>query len=340
MPIKPYPRPSGIYHLRGAHLGVRVDRSSGTRSLEHARILAAKEEAEIFERHAYGEKAVCTFAEAASGYIRGGGEAEFLTPLIERFGLKKLSALSQSDLDTAATEIMPAASGATRRRKIYTPFIATWNWAVADRKAEPRKWKRPPDGKKKLDWLTPDDAERLLEALPVHARGIATFYLGTGARASEALNTVWSEISPAAQRVQLWADITKAGADRFVDLGSRVADALPARRAGGEPVFVNSFGEPWHAYDAINLTLRRASDKAGLQKRAHCHMLRHTWATWAYALTKDLPKLMQQGGWASAELALRYAHAGDDVADGVRKHGWELLGKQAPAPKRKLKRVS
>jgi integrase len=54
-------------------------------------------------------------------------------------------------------------------------------------------------------------------------------------------------------------------------------------------------------------------------------VLRHTWATWAYAVTSDLPWLMQQGGWAKPDIAMRYMHVGTpELGDDVRRHGWEM----------------
>lgn len=59
--------------------------------------------------------------------------------------------------------------------------------------------------------------------------------------------------------------------------------------------------------------------------RLHLHVLRHTWATWAYAVTRDLPWVMAQGGWQSTQLAMRYIHVGAaDLAEDVLAHGWEI----------------
>lgn len=337
MSVKPYKRPNGVYHLRGTYLGVRVDESARTRSLEHAKILAAKTQQDIFERYVKGPQAVATFAEAAADYLAGGGEGRYMTALIEHFGLTKLAAIDQAALDAAAEKLYPDASPATRRRQVHTPFIACWKVATRAKKAEAREWRRPDPGKRRLVWLRPSEAEALLAVMPEPTRALVTFYLGTGARATEALDLVWSDVSPAAQRVQLWEDITKAGADRFVDLGSRVRDAMPARRGPEAFVFLNTRGEPWHAYDAVNLALKRACAKAGV-RHVSCHALRHSWATWAYALHRDLELLMSQGGWASPELAMRYMHGGtDDLAAEVRAHNWELLGKLNPKPRKILK---
>jgi integrase len=47
------------------------------------------------------------------------------------------------------------------------------------------------------------------------------------------------------------------------------------------------------------------------------HDLRHTWASWEYALRKDLLDLKIRGGWSSVTLVERYAHlmpAGQETA--------------------------
>lgn len=57
----------------------------------------------------------------------------------------------------------------------------------------------------------------------------------------------------------------------------------------------------------------------------HPHVLRHTWATWGYAVTRDLAWLMDQGGWAKPAMALRYTHVGSaDLAEEVLAYGWEM----------------
>jgi integrase len=339
MSIKAKLRGSGFYHLRGTYLGVRVDRSAGTRSKQHADILAAKAEREIFERYVKGPEAVATFAEAAADYLRAGGEGRYMTPLIEKFGLTKLAAIDQAALDMAAIELYPDAGSSTRRRQVYAPFIACWKRAEDAQKAPVRKWKRAAEGKRRIEWRTPEEAEAILAELEPNTRGLVTFYLGAGLRATEALDLVWRDISPAAQRVTLWADITKAEEDRSVDLGARVRSALPQRGGPDEPVFLNSYGEPWHAYDAVNLALKRACRRAKV-RHTSCHVLRHSFATWAYAVTRDLEKLMEQGGWATPELAMRYMHGGtDDVAKSVRAHGWELLGSALPRQRKNVKVV-
>lgn len=330
MPLKPYARPSGVYHIRGTHCGVRVDRSSGARDLTAARLVAAKWEAEIFERWIKGPKAVATFAEAAAGYLRGGGSRTGLTRLIHRFGLTRLADIGQSDLDAFAVQALPNGAPSYRRRHVYTPFVAVWNWAVDAQLAEPRAWRKPAEPKGRTDWRTPAEIEKLLAECGPNLRRIVTFYVGTGARASEAIGLEWQDVSPAAHKAALWE--TKGGYARSLPLCDRVRFALPQRGEG--VVFRNEAGAPWHAYDAVNLGLKRAAKRAKLRPLS-CHVLRHTWATWRHALSPNLVELMTYGGWKSADMVMRYAHLGsDDLAAEVLAHGWELLGKRDDTPRK------
>lgn len=83
--------------------------------------------------------------------------------------------------------------------------------------------------------------------------------------------------------------------------------------------------------------LRDLIERRRVEKRIpklHLHVLRHTWATWAYAVTKDITFVMGQGGWASEKIALRYIHgATRDLAAHVLDHGWEMDPGTAPEPR-------
>ncbi len=47
------------------------------------------------------------------------------------------------------------------------------------------------------------------------------------------------------------------------------------------------------------------------------HDCRHTWATWAYAATRDLRALMELGGWKSERMVFRYTHVNPDHLAGA-----------------------
>jgi integrase len=56
------------------------------------------------------------------------------------------------------------------------------------------------------------------------------------------------------------------------------------------------------------------------------HVLRHTWATWHYAVNKDLLLLKREGGWASVAQVERYAHLMPAGYEDEIRRVWGLLG--------------
>lgn len=377
---------SGIWYIRGTHHGRPVDESTRTRVERDAQGVKEKREREIYEQVVLGKQPEKTFADAAIGYLTPRADHpdnKLLTPILQSIGLHKLSEVTQDVIDRLALDLYPAdeAADTTRVRKVYTPISAVMHWAADAWGFQPRRIRRPSPPPGRLDWRTPKHIEWWLARVG-HIKPLISAYVGTGARASEMLNLSWEDVTPAGHRFTLWEEDTKAGKARGVDLQMRVRAVFPTRPASGKgAVWVKPNGEPWHAYDAINLILRRITEREALEvatdserdelsaqrgvartlkvvglerrraaaKRArellakiveredvpriHLHVFRHTWATWAYAVTRDMPWVMQQGGWASTDLAMRYIHVGTaDLAEDVLAHGWEIRDGVRPRP--------
>lgn len=346
MPLKLYKRPgSEIYYIRGKVQHLSWDRSAKTTSRGEAEALRAKIEAELFKRAVYGDKAVATFDEAVTLYLDADGSPDHLEPIMDRIGHRLLSDVNQALVDNLARELKPKASASTRVRQIYTPILAVMNQAAVAGICDPIKLRKPKVAGGRTAYLTPQEVEDWLDALPDHLKRIVTFYVGTGCRATEGLSLVWRDVTLGERRAVFWEDQTKGGYSRGADLQPRVRKLLPERRKADAAVFVNSRDQPWHGYDAINLMLKRIKarrDKLIAEGSnlpaltpAHCHLFRHTWATWAYACTRDLTLLMSQGGWRSVSMVMRYTHvATDDLADAVLAAGWEFDGRShSPTPK-------
>lgn len=328
MPLYIEQRDSGIYRIRGSHHGVSVDRSARTRKASEAEKVKEREERRIFDQVILGKAPPYSFAQAALDYQQGGGDGEFLEDIIMEFGTRDVRTLKQADINALAVKLFPDGKPSTRNRKAYTPFIAVMKFAADDGRCDDRRWRRPEQPAGRTDWRTPEEMERILDKLAPRARKMAIFYLGTFCRASEAIELKWKDVSPAAQRVTFWE--TKGGYARHVDLIPRVRKALPQRSQDDEAeVFLTDRdGTPWHGYDAMNLALKRAC-KAAKCRPLSCHTLRHTGATWRYALTRDLTELMKVGGWKTPSMVFRYVHAGtDDLAAMLRKHKWAVDGQR------------
>lgn len=325
MPLKIYPRPSGFYHIRGSVQGRRVDQSARTRVRSEAEALRASLEADLFRRSVYGDKSVATFEEAAEQFMLAGGSPDHLTAILSEIGPTRLADINQVFVDRLAQRMRPTQRPSTVLRQVYAPISAVMNHAARQGLCDPFLIRKPKVKTARIDYLTPAEVDSLLIILPPHLQDLVTFLVGTGCRITEALDLQWSDVSPQGQRAVFWE--TKGDYSRGVDLQKQVRQRLPER--GNGAVWRNAAGEPWHAYDAVNLMLNRYTERYGF-RRVHCHLFRHTWATWAMAVTNDFHFLMANGGWRSVTMVMRYAHAASpDLADDVKAHGWEIRGRPA-----------
>ena len=341
MPLKIYPRPSGFYHIRGTVQGRRVDQSARTRVRSEAEALRAQLEADLFKRSVYGDKAVATFDEAAEQFMLAGGSPDHLTALLGELGATRLADINQNLVDRLAQRMKPTQKPSTVVRQIYAPISAVMTHAARQGLCDPLTLRKPKVKTARIDYLTPAEIDSLLIILPPHLQGLVTFLVGTGCRITEALDLKWADVSPQGQRVVFWE--TKGDYSRGVDLQQQVRHRLPSRPAQGDAqaaVWRNAGGDPWHAYDAVNLMLNRYTERYGF-RHVSCHLFRHTWATWAFAVTNDFHFLMANGGWKSVNMVMRYAHAASpDLAATVKAHGWEIRGKPARVKPQRLALVA
>ena len=87
--------------------------------------------------------------------------------------------------------------------------------------------------------------------------------------------------------------------------------AAAADLLGTERVFLTPSGKPYEDNGRtrggqIAAAWEGACRRAGIED-ATPHTLRHTWATWQYAMHRDLMRLREEGGWSSVVLVERYA---------------------------------
>ena len=103
--------------------------------------------------------------------------------------------------------------------------------------------------------------------------------------------------------------------DRIVDLEPRAVAALsglPGDKKCG-PVFKRADGTPWHpdvrvSGAQLNRAFQACASEAGIQRHVFLHMIRHSWASWHYAVHRDLKRLQSDGCWESLDMAGRYSH--------------------------------
>jgi integrase len=134
--------------------------------------------------------------------------------------------------------------------------------------------------------------------MPARHHPLLAFLICTGCRRGEAWALDWADVDLTAATARLWADQTKARKGRVVHMPPAAVAALaglPGRRG---PVFDGA--DPKKA-------IATASGRSGVAVRG-LHDLRHAWASYHYAMHRDLLALREAGGWASVGQVERYAH--------------------------------
>lgn len=327
MPLRVTRRKStGALTISGTVAGQRVRRRAQTDDPRIAREEAAALEAEILRTAWHGERrSVRTFGQAAQSYLRSAPRSErhkaVIGRLLRALGNVPLSTIrQQTAIDLKTRMLRPDAAPGTYVRAVLMPLKAILNHAAALGWREAPRFVVPRENPGRTRFLLPDEAEQLLGAAAPHLRPLLLFLLGTGARMSEAIELDWRDLDLAGSRAIFWR--TKSGRRRVASLPPRLVCALSRLPHREGSVFRRPDGEPYadrerlyggHVKTGWAGALRRAK----LDPELTPHDLRHTWASWHYALHKDLLLLKVEGGWSSVALVERYAHllpAGEEEA--------------------------
>ena len=323
-----------IYYLRGTVKGKRCYETTGTSDKDLAEACRIARERELYEEALFGARATASFERAALSYLdhelRSNEQTAYVLRLIDKFGNKPVASIDQAAADDAVRTILPPrAKPSTKRRNVLGPLIAVLNHAAKRKWCDHPRFDLPRVPRGRVRWLTPEEALRLeINAAP-HLRPLIRFCLCTGARLGEALGLDWQQIDLAAGHVLFLPDETKAEKLRRAALPPAAIAALSALPLRKGAVFLRPVPKrkerdlvtPYAARGRIKTGWDGACRRAGLGewhkpkkgkerfvKNATPHDLRHTWATWFYAASKDPLLLKDEGGWASLTMVERYAH--------------------------------
>jgi integrase len=327
---------SGVIKLPdGSRIRVRVRAQSDRANL--AREEAAALQARILRDAWHGERrGARSFAEAVASYLkvepRAEGDKQRLRRIMLALGDVPLSAVGQEAVDKVRAKILRSdASSATVLRGIIMPIRAVLRHAHRRGWCDAPIFEVPKQPAGRTRFLLPAEAERLLAAAAPHVQPLLMLLLGTGARMSEAIELDWRDVDLAGARVIFWR--TKGGPRRVAMLQPRVTAALAALPERDGPVFRwrTSRAKRRSAYadrgrregGQIKTAWRGALRRAQLDQLTP-HDLRHTWATWHYALNRDPLLLKAEGGWSSVTLVERYAHVMPKGQEGAIRAFWHL----------------
>lgn len=364
MPLKLILR-GRIWHIHGvvrassAGQGVAVRESTHTEDRALAEARRAAREAELYAGLVVGRGVPTGFDAAALSYLehelRSARTHAIVGRLVQHFGRLDVARIGQQHADEAVRAIVGAdAAPATKLRAVIAPLAAILHHAHRRGWCDAPKLERPKIAIVTPAWLTPAEAERLVRACSPHLAVLVEFLCCTGARLSEALYLPWSDVDLAGARVVFRAERTKAGRERAVDLPPRAVTALLRIPQREGMVFRRDDGEPYAARDGdggqIKTAFRAACRRAGLGSwglvvseagparrwlpAVTPHDLRHSWASWHYAVHRDPLALRIEGGWATIAMVERYAHrAPADLAPAVQAF-WRTPDAQSPTRSR------
>ncbi len=318
-----------VWYVRGTVAGQRVYESTGLVERGAADLYRARREQEIVDRVTLGTTASLTFAQAALTYLETGGEGRFLRPILEHFGPRmRLTDIDNDQVASAARALYPDAAPATINRQVVTPISAVYQLAADEGKVSPRRFRRRKAAQGRTRWLTPDEAERLIEACDNRLRPIVMTLLGTGCRTSEVFRLTIEDLHLGTS--EAWVGQAKNGEARMVRFPARTRRALiTADLPEIGALFRTPKGKPYRIREAgggqIETAFKTAREAAQLGPDVTPHVLRHTWATWHWSQNRDLLELMRSGGWKRADVALHYTKlAPADLGERLLAKGWDF----------------
>ncbi|MEE9366862.1 MAG: tyrosine recombinase XerC [Dehalococcoidales bacterium] len=175
-------------------------------------------------------------------------------------------------------------------------------------------------------FLTAEEAVRLLETPDLSTpqglrnRALLELLYASGMRVSELENLNLEQLNMETNEIRVWG---KGSKERIVLIGEPAAHALSNYLAQGRPallgrkkteaVFLNQYGGRLPAR-RIQKILDRCARKAGIEKRVHPHVLRHTFATHLLDGGADLRVVQELLGHAQLATTQVYTHVSQSQA--------------------------
>ena len=293
--------------------GTRLRRSAGTTDKQQAQELRAKLEHELWQQTRLGTKPKRTWDEAAVKWLQEKGGKKSIQSDIYR--LRHLATLRGRELGSLdrhfimqTVEAMSCSNSTKNRylaliRAILNKAEREWEWI--DKAPKLTLYREP---KKRIRWLKPEEAQRLLAVLadgyPL-LHDLAAFSLATGLRQRNVLDLKWEQIDLYRRTAWIEADQAKGGQAIAVPLNQTALQILSGRMRPNGYVFVQPNGRKLHSLN--NKVWKKCLEKAGIEN-FRWHDLRHTWASWLIQRGVPMAVLKEMGGWENAKMVERYAH--------------------------------
>ena len=286
--------------------GKRIRESLKTSDKKAAQQLHDIRKGELWRARILKEKPKKTWNDATARWLLERGHKKSVKDDQDKIGyLKgKFGSLLLSDVtrdlieESLPADVKPATRNRYRAliRAILRAAEREWDWL--DKAPSLRVEQEP---RRRVAFLTREQADLLVTALPETYRTAVRFALLTGLRKSNAMGLMWENVDLARGMVIVHADEAKAGERILVPLNSQARQMLEA--LSGERI-----GRVFNCPERISPSVwKRATETAGVPW-LRFHDLRHTWASWHAQAGTPMSVLQELGGWHSPQMVQRYAH--------------------------------
>ncbi|CAM4063886.1 tyrosine-type recombinase/integrase [Corallococcus exiguus] len=176
-----------------------------------------------------------------------------------------------------------------------------------------------------FDFLTFEEADRLVAVADSEWKPLVLVALKAGLRQGELIGLQWSDLDLPRGKLRvrrtIWrgvADLPKGGRERTVDLPASVVEVLRAHRhLRGPYVFCQQDGQPLTA-SRMQSPLPRLLRSAGITREQGCigwHDLRHTYGSHLAMRGVPLKVIQELMGHAEIAMTLRYAHLAPEARE-------------------------
>lgn len=293
--------------------GERIRRSAETADKTQAQELHDKLKAESWRIAKLGDKPRRTWDEAAYKWLvetklkkTHHDDVAKISWLQQFFRGKYLDEITRDSIAKIGELKYKATSPATANRllalirSIFRKAALDWEWID-----KPPVIKLYREAKCRVRYLTPLQANALLQALPDHLADMVKFSLATGLRRANVTQLDWSQVDIARRVAWIHGDQAKAGKPIHVTLNDTAIGVL-TKQIGKSPNTVFTYkGKP--VTQVNTKAWYKALERAGIEN-FRWHDLRHTWASWLTQQGVPLNVIQEMGAWESADMVKRYAH--------------------------------
>lgn len=312
--------------------GERIQCSAGTEDRKKAQEYHDRLKSTFWEVQRLGQKPERSWQEAAVRWLKEkdykashNRDVSILRCLDKYLGAHTLSDITRDVLDTIAEGISAQTSKSNANR--YLALIR----AILRRSRDDWEWidhipkvRLYTVNSKRINWLTREQAQTLITALPEHMKTIVRFALTTGLRRTNVTHLQWSQVDMERRMAWIHADQSKTKKAIAVPLNVDAVNVLLEQKGKHEQWVFPYNGKP--VYQVSTKAWYNALQKTGLEG-FRFHDLRHTWASWHVQAGTPLNALQELGGWSSAEMVRRYAHFG---AKHLANYANNILGQSGP----------